>query len=355
MKKMALGIFVIIAAAAFSANAVTVDMCLDQLPQNKCWTAKDVIDERIDSHAQKALIQMFTSKDAQQTEAASAILCGVKRGDLEGIYLEDQKNPALRARDAGYGWWKILQGEQSVCYKVPDNRAPIIVLSKKIQTQTDVVAQLLKTSWPTCNLPSSGRRCYAQTAGMAEEKREIECVLDRDCVEKHQSEEYECDKIRQVCVYKFGMDITPGPCTGQGECKMDRDCESNNCARPDKNKCGRCRNFKSEKLCATGDFRGDCVEGIVFDLSCEASIGSIAKKAAEEKLNVKIAERKKAIQQQHENKIIDFFISGRRSLPPRKTVEKEYETGDPEGLGPSKMRRILIEQTECAILDYDVH
>ena len=128
-----------------------------------CWTTEDVIDTRIDHHAQTGLLRMFT-RGGNWAAEGSAILCAVKTGALEGVYLPDQKAPALRARDAGSGWWNILpKGQNSTCYQQPPGRAPMIVFGKPVKDNPDLTANALADAWRQCGLQASAPRCYTAT------------------------------------------------------------------------------------------------------------------------------------------------------------------------------------------------
>src|SRR5262245_18802354 len=75
-------------------------------------SATDVIDPRIDVHAQFALQRMFKAGDAGID--ATEMLAAVKNGSLAGIYKEDQKVPALHAQKIGLGWWQLIpKGEDA--------------------------------------------------------------------------------------------------------------------------------------------------------------------------------------------------------------------------------------------------
>jgi hypothetical protein len=128
-----------------------------------CWTTEDVIDTRIDHHAQTGLLRMFT-RGANWAAEASAILCAVKTGALEGVHLPDQQAPALRARDAGSGWWNIIpKGQNGVCYQQPPGRAPMIVFGKPVKDNPDLTANALADAWRQCGLQASAPRCYTAT------------------------------------------------------------------------------------------------------------------------------------------------------------------------------------------------
>jgi hypothetical protein len=66
-----------------------------------------VIDSRIDVHAQYALLRMAKGDPGARADAAG-MLAAVKSGRLAGIYKEDQRVPALRARGLGLGWWQLV-------------------------------------------------------------------------------------------------------------------------------------------------------------------------------------------------------------------------------------------------------
>lgn len=148
-----------------TAGSFGADVCPGPLPAGQCWSQKDVIDGRIDSYAQKALIYMFTDEANNRSREASAILCSVKRGDLEGVYLPDQKVPALRAKSVGSGWWKILNDRDSVCYKEPGDKPPIIVFSEKIAKDRERLSSALVSSYNSCGFQVDKEGCYASEGG----------------------------------------------------------------------------------------------------------------------------------------------------------------------------------------------
>lgn len=129
-----------------------------ELPDGACWTQKHVIDPRIDTHAQRALIEMFANR-AEQSATASAIMFAVKQDRLGGIYLPDQQVPALRAKDSG-GWWTILKGRDAICYREPPAESPLIVFSKKIVADRQRLIEALVSAWKACNLSAPPERCY---------------------------------------------------------------------------------------------------------------------------------------------------------------------------------------------------
>ena len=75
---------------------------------------RDLIHERIDFYAQKALSRMFKG-DAAARQDASGMFAAVKSGQLGGIYIVNQGPPALRAQfgldqPAPVRYWRWLTG-----------------------------------------------------------------------------------------------------------------------------------------------------------------------------------------------------------------------------------------------------
>jgi len=229
----------ILSVLVSSKVAFAVDQCNDQLPLNQCWTTKDVIDEHIDSHAQKAMLQMFANGGNQAADA-SAMLCAVKRGHLEGIHLPDQKVPALRSKAAGSGWWKIIPpGKQSECYKEPAGSSPLIVFSKQIKDNKNTVASALSSAWKDCGLVASVPRCYSATISTPGPSPKPECDVNENCVDKY-GEGYVCNKTNKTCEFAYGIEVQPRPCKGKNECIDDWDCSSNRCLSIRGQACGVC-------------------------------------------------------------------------------------------------------------------
>ncbi len=135
---------------------------LDNPAGHVCWTYGDLIHSEIDHHAQSAIIRMFHSDDKAVAEDASEILCAVKAGVLKGVYISNQEVPAKRAQKAQSGWWLIIpQGEQSTCYEVPSDKAPLIAFRNQIKDNKDFVASALRTAWDSCDIQiTTAPRCF---------------------------------------------------------------------------------------------------------------------------------------------------------------------------------------------------
>lgn len=141
-------------------------MCRDQLPFG-CWVTEDVIDNRIEHFAQTALMGML-QRGGEEGADASAILCAVKRGQIEGIYLPDRQVPAMRARAAGSNYWEMIpKGQLSVCYtgqpKQGAKRAPLITFRNQIRNDSRQVANAVRSAWRQCRIQPTTPRCYKVT------------------------------------------------------------------------------------------------------------------------------------------------------------------------------------------------
>ncbi len=170
-------VFLVIVVSSLILNPVIAssDSCP---PADQCWTTQDVIDTRIDSHAQTALMGMLTRGGAEANDASS-LLCAVKQRQIEGIYLPDQQVPALRARGAGSNWWDMITHGNSECYtpeppnyrKKPPGRQvwPVIVFRKQIKGQSKQLALALSDAWQAClkkalpRIQPLGEKCYVAT------------------------------------------------------------------------------------------------------------------------------------------------------------------------------------------------
>lgn len=149
-------ILCLIAKSSFASGCLRPD---------QCWTTQDVIDERIDVYAQKALLEMF-SNGGNEAATASSMLYAVKCGYLDGIFLPNQRVPALRAQNYG-GYWTIFQNtnDNSTCYKKTSqpNQKPIIVFQKRIKSDRQAMSRALSEAWYQCQIPISEARCYGNS------------------------------------------------------------------------------------------------------------------------------------------------------------------------------------------------
>jgi len=194
----------------------------------ECWTTEDVIDDRIDHHAQSAMLRMF-ARGGTAAEDASAMLCAVKTRQLDGIYLPDQGTPARRAEAAGTGWWLIIpQGSASACYKQPAGEAPLIAFARRIKDDRDALGSALSEAWGGCGISPAAPRCYVATFSKPEPppKEKEPCTDLFDCSPSWPPERilaacgtYECvDVPGDSC----GVCVTPPDpmpwCSAPGEC-----------------------------------------------------------------------------------------------------------------------------------------
>lgn len=126
------------------------------------YTVCDFIDPRIDVAAQYALAEL-AGRGGVGARAAPSILAAVKAGVLGGIYQEDQRAPALRARTLGVWWWTLIPpGSGSVCAPgVP----PLISFRRSLAKDRFALGTELMRVYLTCGipilppLPPSGKVC----------------------------------------------------------------------------------------------------------------------------------------------------------------------------------------------------
>lgn len=175
-----------------------------------CWTTEDVIDDRIDHHAQSAMLRMFAG-GGERAKEASQMLCAVKTHELDGIFLPDQRVPVRRAQAADSGWWLIIPtAAPSTCYKQPPEQPPLIAFKKQIKDDRDLVATALSEAWKACGITPSAPRCYNATISKPEPD-DTDHEPKGECSELFQCKrEWGPDKILEVCK-SYGVPVT-------GEC-----------------------------------------------------------------------------------------------------------------------------------------
>lgn len=127
------------------------------------WTTQDVIDERIDVQAQFALMRMLAGEPPDRG-LASAVLTAIVGGDLAGVYREDRRAPALRARGLGTGWWTLVPpGRVAVCVTAPETEPPMIAVRRGAEKDPDAYDRGLAEAWAECGLPAAPPRPYVET------------------------------------------------------------------------------------------------------------------------------------------------------------------------------------------------
>lgn len=109
-----------------------------------------VIHPHIDVFAQYALQRMLKGDAAAQRDAAD-MLAAVKAGKLRGIFKEDQKEPALRAKRMNKGWWEVIpQGQDAVLFLEPSNpfgATPIIDFRDSVRSNPARLDPALRAAW----------------------------------------------------------------------------------------------------------------------------------------------------------------------------------------------------------------
>jgi hypothetical protein len=126
------------------------------------YTVCDFIHPNIDVAAQYALFGLLARGPGPRA-AALSMLSSVRTGALAGIFQEDQRAPALRARSLGGSWWTLIPaGVGSVCVPGPP---PLISFRRSLANNRAALGTELLRVFPTCGLPflppppASGRVC----------------------------------------------------------------------------------------------------------------------------------------------------------------------------------------------------
>lgn len=137
------------------------------------FTRNDVIDERIDVFAQYSLLRMFKG-DAAARGDGEGMLAAVKAGQLAGIYKEDERVPALRARNMNMGWWQLIpKGEDAALIGHSGNLltgTPIIVFRDSIRSTPPRIDPALRKAWRSFLLmKTGGARCTSSTTLLGRE------------------------------------------------------------------------------------------------------------------------------------------------------------------------------------------
>jgi hypothetical protein len=122
-------------------------------------TYAQVRSTEIDVDAQRSLMRM--SNRPATSDTAACIAAAVQSGTLLGIYAQDQKKPALRARDKlNRGWWQLIPpGEDSVVVldRTDPTAPPLITFRRTIRGDNARIDAAILKAWRTARLYLSGK------------------------------------------------------------------------------------------------------------------------------------------------------------------------------------------------------
>ena len=153
---------------------------IGELPAVAIPSQRDLIDSRIDVHAQYALHRMFRSHPAARADAAE-MFAAIKAGDLAGIYVVNQAVPALRARKINRWWWELIpKAEDAIVLLDPANPMagpPLIAFRDQVKGNPARLDPALQKSWKSFELWQAGQlaRC-GPGAGQSIETEIFSCV-----------------------------------------------------------------------------------------------------------------------------------------------------------------------------------
>jgi hypothetical protein len=135
----------------------------EEAEMSRTLTAQELIDPRIDVHAQKSLLRLSKSGTAEQIDALE-MFQAVKSGTLAGIYIENQQVPAQRARQLGLGWWELIPaGKDSALIREPGS-PPLIVFRDRLRSDPSGLDRALRQAWSETRVqPQSSPRLLALT------------------------------------------------------------------------------------------------------------------------------------------------------------------------------------------------
>jgi uncharacterized protein DUF4157 len=109
------------------------------------YTICDFIHERITVEAQYALSDKVR-QGGEDCDIALSILGGVEKGELEGVYIEDQRKPALMARRQGKSWWDLIPAGKGVIVSELES-PPMMVIKKQSANNRAQLAAEIKEAW----------------------------------------------------------------------------------------------------------------------------------------------------------------------------------------------------------------
>ena len=164
----------------------------------------DIIQNKIDIGAQYSMMRKMSGDDTSRLEASS-ILRALDDGTLAAVLLPPRKAVSDRGQrmspKQGY-WTMIPKGQNSVCLREPAGEAPMILYRENLlPSQLDAA---ITEAWEACDLPRVPRACeYVVDL----HKPDWDCTSDRDCEQRHGSDQYYCNLDTHTCA--LDMPETP--------------------------------------------------------------------------------------------------------------------------------------------------
>src|ERR1700678_697871 len=104
-------------------------------PPEAEYTQCDFIDPRIDVDAQYALFQYMKRGEKERWEALH-VWAAVRAGVLGGVYVQDQREPALMAKKHNSSWWTMIpKGQGAVVFPDDDSETPLLAFRQTLRGQ----------------------------------------------------------------------------------------------------------------------------------------------------------------------------------------------------------------------------
>ncbi len=114
------------------------------------YTICDFIDPRITTEAQEALFEHLRQGEKERWEALH-LWAAVKHNLLEGIFIQDQRKPALKAQRHGSAWWTMIpKGQDAVVFPPAveeSTEIPLLAFHKRLVGDKRAIARALVQSW----------------------------------------------------------------------------------------------------------------------------------------------------------------------------------------------------------------
>jgi hypothetical protein len=117
-------------------------------PKGTPLSPQDTIDRRIDVFAQRALVRL--SKSQPTSGDAVGLLSEIRAGRLAGIYKEDERVPAMRARALGRTWWTLIPSREDAALVLDPSGPgglPIVVFRDRVRSNAPRLDRALSRAW----------------------------------------------------------------------------------------------------------------------------------------------------------------------------------------------------------------
>src|SRR5262245_11183774 len=109
------------------------------------YTQCDFIHDKITVEAQYALHHLY-KQGGEKCGVALSMFGAAHKGEITGIYKEDQGKPALMAKRKGTVWWELVPGGEGAIVSELE-APPMVIFENRVAKDRTVLAKELEEAW----------------------------------------------------------------------------------------------------------------------------------------------------------------------------------------------------------------